>query len=202
MTVKEKFSPYIVDDLIPLKNGLVYHKRKRYRTKTKYDWMPAKVDTENYSIEWRSCFDTHQIKDFENGYFGDILSGNKNIPLEYHYGNSATLFILNLLIHLKTKNELIANLDKWCNYYRKHVTDSLSNYSGDVLVAMVYIQRAGLGSSPRQEYFDHTLAEIESTDIKPYYYIEYELFDDHIMFYTNGIYKKSYPAMEVSFLNL
>jgi Zn/Cd-binding protein ZinT len=107
-------------------------------------------------------------------------------------------FLFNLFAHFKTKDELIGNLEKWCNYYRKHVTDTLSGYSGNVLVAAVYLQRAGLGTNIRQEYTDHTLEEIENSNIKEYYYLRYEIFDTHIVFYDNGMYPRM-PGITLHF---
>jgi len=195
---KEKFTPYIVEDIIELGNGIKIHKRKRYRARTVYDWMPPMIEFGNYMVEWLSSFDHFPITYWSEGYFADILTGKDVKPLDSHYGNSKLTFMLNLFVHFKTKDELLTNIERWCNYYRKHVTDTLSTYSGRVLVADVMLQRCGLSSGIKQQYFNHTLEEIESTDVREYYFLKYVIFDTHIVFYDNGIYP-SMPSLKLHF---
>lgn len=195
---KEKFTPYIIDDVLDMGNGILLHKRKKYRARTVYDWMPPMIEFGNYMVQWMSCFDSFPLSYWKDSYVVDLITGRDNKPLESHYGNSKMSFLFNLFAHFKTKDELIANIERWCNYYRKHVTDTLSTYSGQVLVADVMLQRCGLSSGIKQQYFNHTLAEIESTDVREYYFMKYEIFDTHIVFYDNGIYPNM-PSIKLHF---
>lgn len=198
--VKEKFTPYIEEKLINLDNGLIYHKRKAYRTKTRYDYMPDMIENKNYCIEWLSYFDCHSHKYWENYFLSDILTGKKEIPLEHHYGNSVLTFLFNMFYHFPDKDQLISNLDRWSNYYRKHVTDSLSKYSANVLAANVTLQRCGLSEAFKQEYKQHTLEEIENDNIiEDYYRLSYVIEDNYITFYTSNIYL-SLPTFKLHFL--
>lgn len=194
-----KFVPYIEEVLIPHPNGITEHVRKKYRARTVFDWAPPKISFGNYSVEWTSGFDSFK-KDYwkSDGYLTNLITSKEPKPLESHYGNSSETFLLNLLRHFPTKELLLANIERWANYYRKHVTDVLSNIPGEILVADITLQRAGLSNGIKQQYTHHTLDEIERSDIKEYYKFKFVVFDDHIDFYLNPVYP-SWCTMKVYF---
>lgn len=185
-----KFVPYIQEVLIPYSNGITEHVRKYFRTRTVYEWMAPKISFGAYTLEWTSTFDRFRPDYWKGeGYYTKLITGETVNPLEFHYGNDGTGFLLNLLSHFKTKDELIQNIDRWANYYRKHVTDRLSGIPAAVLYADIHLQRSGLSDGIKQQYTNHTLAEIESSNVEEYYYFKYDIFDDHIDFYLNPVYK-------------
>jgi len=194
-----KFVPHIEERPIVHANGITEYVRKKFRARTAFDWAPPKVSFGNYAVEWTSDFDRFN-KDYWSGegYYASIIVREYAIPLESHYGNNPTGFLFNLLRYFPTKEELIANIDRWANYYRKHVTDTLSNYSANILGADILLQRSGLSNGIKQEYYNHTLAEIEATEIKEYYKFSYNIFDDHIDFNLNPIYP-SWTTVKVFF---
>lgn len=184
-----KFVPFILENPIVHANGITEYVRKKYRARTAFDWAPPKVSFGNYAVEWTSDFDRFNKEYWAGeGYYANIIAREYAIPLESHYGNNATSFLFNLLRYFPTKEELLANIDRWANYYRKHVTDTLSNIAGNILVADIQLQRSGLSSGIKQQYHQHSLAEIEASDIKEYYRFSYNIFDDHIDFNLNPVY--------------
>lgn len=194
-----KFVPYIEERPIVHLNGITEYVRKKFRARTAFDWAPPKISFGNFAVEWTSDFDRFDINYWKGeGYLAKILVGDVENPMEYHYGNNSSSFIMNLLRHFPTKELLIANIDRWANYYRKHVTDVMSGYTARQLGNDIFAQRAGLSSGIKQQYFDHTLEEIETTEVKEYYRFSYTIFDDHIDFNCNPVYP-SWVVMKVFF---
>jgi len=195
-----KFVPHIEERPIVHANGITEYVRKKFRARTAFDWAPPKVSFGNYAVEWTSDFDRFN-KDYWSGegYLANIIVREDALPMEYHYGNNSSGFLFNLLRNFPTKELLIANIDRWANYYRKHVTDSLMNYTARELGLEVFAQRMGVqGQGIKQSYHNHTLDEIETTDIKEYYSFKYTIFDDHIDFNCNPVYP-SWVVVKVFF---
>lgn len=189
---KAKFIPYTETTLVDNHNGITSILREHYRTKTIHSRLTNKIAFLDWQFEFLSPFDTFS-PDFwksNNSELSRLLSGELDKPLDSHYGNYALGFIFNLLVKFPEKSLLLENIDRWANYYRKHVTDKVSTMSAKDLHTDVFVQRLGIRSKSHQtqQYFHHSLQEIESSNIPEYYYFRYEVSKDCITFYTNAIY--------------